>query len=99
MISARWPNARREDGTTFNQPASWAHQAEGSEYGSMINDPAYQDLASENRDFTGAIAILNIGSWATYTSRLPGMKKAATDLSTIPTWKKGWKTLHSGQAT
>ena len=68
MISARWPNARWEDGSMFDQPASWAHQAEGSEYGVMINDPAYQDLASEDRDFIGAIAILNIGSWATYTS-------------------------------
>lgn len=68
MISARWPNARWDDGSMFKQADSWAHQAEGSEYGMMINDTAYQDMASENRDFTGAIAILNIGSWATYTS-------------------------------
>ncbi len=77
MISARWPNARWEDGSMFNQPASWAHQADGSEYGLMINDPAYQDLASENRDFTGAIAILNIGSWATYTSPVTRHEKGS----------------------
>jgi len=77
MISARWPNARWEDGSIFNQPVSWAHQADGSEYGTMINDPAYQDLASENRDFTGAIAILNIGSWATYTSPVTRHEKGS----------------------
>ena len=77
MISARWPNARWEDGSMFNQPASWAHQNEGSGYGVMINDPAYQDLASENRDFTGAIAILNIGSWATYTSPVTRHEKGS----------------------
>jgi len=68
MISARWPNAKWEDGSIFRQTSSWAHQNEGSEYGLMINDPAYQDLVSTNRDFTGAIAVLNIGSWATYAS-------------------------------
>lgn len=77
MISARWPNTSWEEGAMFKQAASWAHQNEGSEYGLMINDLAYHDLASEEKDFTGAIAILNIGSWATYTSPVTLHKKGS----------------------
>ncbi len=66
MISARWPNARWEDGSIWNQVKSWAHQDNKSTYGRLINDKKYHNLAKTGKDFTGAIAIMNIGSWLTF---------------------------------
>ncbi len=88
MVSARWPNARWEDDSMFRQTDSWAHQAAGSEYGKMINDSAYQNLAATNRDFTGAIAILNIGSWATYVSPVTRHEKGSDTFEYNPNVEK-----------
>lgn len=70
MISARWPNASWRDGSVWDQEATWAHQAPESEYGHMVNDPEYQDLAGSRIDFTNAIAILNIGAWNSFATRV-----------------------------
>ena len=59
MIPARWPNM------TFDQRwdnSKWPKADEGSKYGALIDS----DLANSRCDFTGCVAILNIGSWQTY---------------------------------
>lgn len=59
MVEARWPNQpfdRRWDKST------WAANAKGSEYGRIV-DP---ELAKTGIDWTGALAVLNVGAWQTF---------------------------------
>ena len=59
MVEARWPNQpfdRRWDKST------WRATGRGSEYG-KIADP---ELAKSGVDWTGALAVLNVGMWETY---------------------------------
>ncbi len=59
VTPARWPNmtfAQRWDN------AKWRPASEGTTYGVMV-DPR---LAESGTDFTGCVAILNIGAWQTF---------------------------------
>jgi hypothetical protein len=59
LTPARWPNmgfAERWDNS------KWRAAGKGSRYGTMV-DPA---LAEPGLDFSGCVAILNIGSWQTF---------------------------------
>jgi len=59
MVEARWPNqplARRWDQST------WRKTFEGSKYGTIV-DP---ELAKTGIDWTGAMGVLNVGSWQTF---------------------------------
>ncbi|MGB2819517.1 MAG: right-handed parallel beta-helix repeat-containing protein, partial [Phycisphaerae bacterium] len=59
MVEARWPNQpfeRRWD------KAAWRPTAEGSDYGKIV-DP---QLAGTGVDWTGALAVLNVGAWQTF---------------------------------
>ena len=59
MSPARWPNM------TFDQRwnnTCWRATEAGSRYGRLIDG----ELANTTQDFTGCIAILNIGSWQTF---------------------------------
>ncbi|VGO16896.1 hypothetical protein PDESU_05488 [Pontiella desulfatans] len=68
MISARWPNANFDDGSIWDK-SSWAEGDESaSSNGLAVDDPHDGiDLAASGLDMTGAMAILNIGSWKTWT--------------------------------
>ena len=63
MVPARWPNAKWSDKTVFDSQY-WRPEGccLGSELGYMIDDA----LAEANLNFTGAMAILNVGSWETW---------------------------------
>ena len=69
MISARWPNARYDDRSVWQQDATWAHQDKGSGWGAMVTktEGGLADLAATGKDFTGAIAVLNIGNFMTHS--------------------------------
>lgn len=69
MISARWPNARYDDRSVWKQDATWAFQDKGSSWGTMVTktEGGLADLAATGKDFTGAIAILNIGNFMTHS--------------------------------
>ena len=69
MIAARWPNARYDDGSVWEQDATWGHQAGGSTWGTMISrtDGGRPDLGATGKDFTGAIAVLNLGNFMTHS--------------------------------
>ena len=59
MVEARWPDqppAKRWDKST------WRTTYEGSEYGRIV-DP---ELAKTGVDWTGALAVLNVGAWQTF---------------------------------
>ncbi len=62
MISARWPNGYWEDGSIWDKHTSWFHVDPRSRYGIMYGD----HLANCGFDLSGAIGILNIGSFRTF---------------------------------
>ncbi len=72
-MPARWPNARLDDGSLWDMPATWRHQHPDSTLGRMIDDdtPGNTDRLADTRiDFTDAIAIMNIGSWLSWAQRI-----------------------------
>jgi len=66
---ARWPNSYNvtrpdyggkdgaEPGSFWDMDGTRPRQAPGSSYGVLVNDPAFYDLAAENKDFTGAMMV------------------------------------------
>tara|TARA_Y100001970_G_scaffold290273_1_gene423340 strand:- start:35608 stop:37662 length:2055 start_codon:yes stop_codon:yes gene_type:complete len=73
MVMARWPNANFVDGSIWDKENHWAHgliddDENAYENGTMIDKP-YGNNSLENIGFNieGATAILNVGSFKTYT--------------------------------
>ena len=73
MVMARWPNAQFSDDSIWDKENYWAHglideDDTAYENGTMIDDP-HGNISLENLNFniTGATAILNVGSFKTYT--------------------------------
>ena len=60
LTPARWPNSKWSDKSFFDH--HYWRPCPKSERGTIVDD----ELAEANLDFTGAMAILNIGSWETY---------------------------------
>ena len=60
LTAARWPNSKWSDKSFFDH--QYWRPCPNSERGTIVDDA----LAEANLDFTGAMAILNIGSWETY---------------------------------
>ena len=60
LTAARWPNSKWSDKSIFDH--QYWRTCPDSERGTIVDDA----LAEANLDFTGAMAILNIGSWETY---------------------------------
>ncbi|XP_022802159.1 uncharacterized protein LOC111339709 [Stylophora pistillata] len=68
MTNARWPNALWSDKSVFNN-SHWAKSASTSTRGTMI-DNGDKDLAGSRFNVTGAMAVLNIGSFNTFTAKV-----------------------------
>ena len=66
MTNARWPNALWSNKTVFLS-SHWAKSAASSTRGRMV-DNGVKDLAGSGLNATGAMAILNIGSFNTFTA-------------------------------
>lgn len=66
MTNARWPNALWSDRTVFNS-SYWAKSSSMSKRGVMV-DNGVKNLAGSGLNATGAMAILNIGSFNTFTA-------------------------------
>merc|ERR1719348_2727845 len=64
LTAARWPNALWSDKTIFNN-SFWGKCGKSSEYGTIVDDGSL-GLSSSGINATGAMAILNIGSFNTY---------------------------------
>ena len=69
MIPARWPNGNFDDGSIWDRQNKWARGDEAaSANGTLVDEPhTYSDLAASGLNMTGAMAILNVGSWKTWT--------------------------------
>ncbi len=67
MIAGRWPNASFDDNSIWDREVL-GHGSTGSEYRTMatLTGGGLPDLAATGLDFTGAMAILNIGKFSTY---------------------------------
>ena len=68
MTNARWPNAvwkenKDKERTVFDE-AYWGHSDSASTPGMMVDREGI--LGSSNLDMTGAMAVLNTGSWVTF---------------------------------
>lgn len=66
MTNARWPNALWSDKTVFLNKY-WAKSHKSSKRGKMV-DSGQKDLAGSGINAEGAMAILNIGSFNTFTT-------------------------------
>ena len=65
MTNARWPNALWTEKTVFDS-TYWGHSSEISTPGMMVDKDGL--LGNSNLDMTGAMAVLNTCSWATFVS-------------------------------
>ena len=65
MTNARWPNSLWSDKTIF-ESQYWGKSSENSQRGLMI-DGGEHKLADSGIDATGAMAVLNVGSFCTFT--------------------------------
>ena len=72
MTNARWPNALWSNKTVFNA-SYWAKSSKISTRGVMVDDGS-KDLAGSGLNATGAMAILNIGSFNTFTALVQSHK-------------------------
>lgn len=92
LVNARWPNAHWHDFSVFNY-TKWGFSDKNSTYdqdtgtGIMV-DNGTQNLAKSGVNATGAIAILNIGSWLTWAGvvekHVPGENSFSYDLKQVP---------------
>jgi len=83
MTSARWPNAEAWTPDRWNPVKTWGNQAAGSSYGHFIDDGT-KNLAGTGKDFTGAIAIMNIGSWLSFAEKVDAHGAGNSDFTYIP---------------
>jgi len=72
MMPARWPDANLYDGSVWAQDRTWAHGSVKSELGKMATrtEGGRPDLAATGLDFTGAMAVLNVGKWQTHSRKV-----------------------------
>jgi hypothetical protein len=71
MTPARWPNAVYGTEKFWDQDATWAHQNINSTNGLMV-DESHDNVNLADLDFSvkGAMAVMNIGHWMTYTRKI-----------------------------
>ena len=93
MTSARWPNGNWHDGSVWDKSKSmaWPEKGKGS-YGHHFN----KEVATINEDLTGAIIIVNSGSFKTFKSTVIE-HKIGTDNFKYDTKRKGIKVHFSSR--
>lgn len=79
MTNARWPNALWSDKTVFNS-SYWAKSSKLSTRGVMV-DNGSKNLAGSGLNATGAMAVLNIGSFNTFTSIVQSHKPGSASFT------------------
>ena len=97
QVPARWPNANFSDFSVLNQSHNWAHGTIGNG-GSYSNGEledaggtigASNNLTSSGIDPVGAIAVLNVGSFRTYSRIVTDYDSTNSTFyyDTVPSWK------------
>ena len=99
QVMARWPNARFDDGSIWDKENHWAHgtmhQSEDPAYenGTLIDDPHGDvDLSAIGFNIENAIAILNVGSFKTWTRKVN--THTGNTFTYDPVSDSGWKLKH-----
>ena len=70
MTNARWPNSLWSDKSIFDSK-NWAHSSLRSTRGVMIDEgKRHPKLAESGFDAKGAMAVLNVGSFCTFTRQV-----------------------------
>ena len=103
MVPARWPNANFTDGSVFNKSISWAQGSmDRDKYKDDEGDWVYPygngeliDITGLNEsgiDPTGAIAILNVGSFKTWSRNITNFDSENNSFSFDEV--SNWKTKH-----
>ena len=97
QVPARWPNANFSDSTVLNQSHHWAHGTIGD--GGTYSNGELQDgggtagasngLVASGIDPTGAIAILNVASFQTWSRTVNSYDSANATFTydEVPKWK------------
>ena len=93
MVMARWPNALFEDGSIWDKENHWGHgtiDIDENAYsnGTLIDDPHGEvDLGESGLNIVNAIAILNVGSFKTWTRRVLTHSGNTFTYDPVPDWK------------
>jgi hypothetical protein len=97
QVPARWPNANFSDYTVLNQTNHWAHGTigNGGSYSNGELEDAGGTLGGSNNlstsgiDPVGSIAVLNVGSFRTYSRTVTDYDSNNSTFyyDTVPTWK------------
>ena len=93
MVMARWPNASFDDGTIWDKENHWGHgtiDLDENSYsnGTLIDYPHGEvNLAESGLNIVDAIAILNVGSFKTWTRRVLTHSGNTFTYDPVPDWK------------
>ena len=93
MVMARWPNANFEDGSIWDKENHWGHgtidqDEQVYENGTLIDEPHGEvDLAQSGLNIVDAIAILNVGSYKTWTRKVLTHSGNTFTYEPVPEWK------------
>ena len=99
QVMARWPNANFDDGSVWDKENHWAHgtmdqsQEPAYENGTLIDKPhGNVDLSSIGFSVVDAIAILNVGSFRTWTRKINTHSGSMITYDPVP--ENEWKVKH-----
>ncbi len=93
MVMARWPNANFRDGSIWDKENHWAHgliddDENAYQNGTMIDKPHGNiSLADIGFNIQGATAILNVGSFKTYTKEVLSHNGNSFTYEPVDLWK------------
>ena len=93
MIMARWPNASFEDGSIWDKENHWGHgiidqDQEAYDNGTLIDEPHGDiNLSESGLNIVDAIAILNVGSYKTWTRKVLTHNGNTFTYDPVPEWK------------
>jgi len=96
MVMARWPNAGFVDGSIWDQEEHWAHGDENeSVNGTEVDDPhSGADLTSLSFSIEGALAVMNIGSFRTWTRSVDSHGAGNNSFTYAPVPESAYRTKH-----
>ena len=93
MVMARWPNAKFSDGSIWDKENHWAHgtideDENAYENGFMVDAP-YESTSLDGLGYSivGATAILNVGSFKTYTRKVLSHTGNSFTYEPVELWK------------
>ena len=93
MIMARWPNASFDNGSIWDKANYWGHgtiDLDQNAYsnGTLIDLPQGNiNLAESGLNIVDAIAILNVGSFKTWTRKVLTHSGNTFTYDPVPDWK------------